>query len=164
MDSALGVPEQAERAHGAFADPLGQRGPLNGGDQVADVPVRGLCLGMPMGAMTVAAARVMGLSVVVVRDRLGGPLLRASRQYHVDLGCAHAAAIDRLHSDRHLRRAESGRQAAEPIGGCSCGDQCTKQHVAADSRGRVEDGKTSIRHRLINMAEAQTRGKSQGSR
>ena len=66
--------------------------------------------------------------------------------------------------DGHLRRTEPGRETPQPVGGRPGCDERAEEHVAADSGGRIEDSKTAISHRLINMAAAQTGGKPPGSR
>jgi len=86
-------------------------------------------------------------------------LLDASRKQDVHLGGADAAALDRLDSNRHLRRTQPGGEPANPLSGRTRGDERPQEHVPADPGGRVNDGKASISHRLINMAPGQTGGK-----
>src|SRR5690242_3281396 len=88
----------------------------------------------------------------------------AARQDHPDLGGPNTASIDLLDRDLDLGRAKPAGQALQPLHRGARGNQGAQQHVATDTGRRVEDSKTSIRHRLINMAEAQTGGKSPGSR
>ena len=83
---------------------------------------------------------------------------------HIHLGGPDAAAIHRVDRARSRRARPGAPGALQPVGGGSGGHERAEQHVAADARGRVEDGKTSISHRLINMAAAQTGGKPPGSR
>src|SRR5690242_2205132 len=88
----------------------------------------------------------------------------AARQDHPDLGGPNTASIDLLDRDLDLGRAKPAGQALQPLHRGARGNQGAQQHVATDTGRRVEDSKTSISHRLINMAEAQTGGKSPGSR
>jgi hypothetical protein len=46
--------------------------------------------------------------------------------------------------DLHSPKAQSRRQALEPRLGCPSRNQGSKEHVAADSGGGVEDGKTAL--------------------
>jgi len=46
--------------------------------------------------------------------------------------------------DLHSAKAQSRRQALQPRLGCPSRNQGSKEHVSADSGGRVEDGKTAL--------------------
>ena len=90
--------------------------------------------------------------VVVVGMRMGvrlvnqraGRFLAAVRQLDIDLGCPKPAAIHRLDRDPDAGQSESLGYAEQPLRRRARGHQRPEQHVAADSRGRVENGKASI--------------------
>ena len=166
VDLRLGLAQQGEGTHRPLTHPTGDRGALDHGDQLADVV---------MGPVGGAAVRVVAVRVVVVggdghmlilmrRHRLGWRLVRTVPKGHSDLRRPDAAAIYRVHRHGHVGNAQARREAAEPVGRSSGGHQRAEQHVAAHAGGRIEDGKTSISHRLINMAEAQVGGKPPESR
>jgi hypothetical protein len=75
---------------------------------------------------------------------VGGTLDPAARQsdihlYRPDARTAHAADVD-----FDLRDAEPGWETLEPAFGRAGSNQGAQQHVPADPRSRVEDGKPAL--------------------
>ena len=156
MNPPLGLAQQAKGSRGSVPYPVGERRLLDPGDQLADVPVR--AVGMPVIGSVGMATRV-----IVLVDRLRRMLLHLTRQDHVHFGGAYAAANRRRDVDPHLRKPQSRGERAQPLGGRARRDEGSQQHVAADSRRRVEYGKTSVVHRLINMGQVSMGGKPGGT-
>jgi hypothetical protein len=97
--------------------------------------VRGIC----------RAAMVMFLRVF---EGPGRKFLDLTGEENIHLDRAYAAPE---HGSGHyldLGKPEPGGQLSQPFGRCSCGHDCSQQHVAADPGGRVQNRKTSIGHRL----------------
>src|SRR3954449_718668 len=102
----------------------------------------------------------LGVAVTLVRDvclgvsqGVGRMLLELSGKHHVDLGGLDAAAIHGFDIHPDLAEAESCRQAPQPLRRSTGRDQGSKEHVAADTRSRVKNSKTWVRHRLRNMPD-----------
>ena len=106
----------------------------------------------------------VGMMMVVLVDGGARKLLLAAREDDVHLGGADPAPDDRPDQDADVGKSQSSRNPLEPLGGHSRGHQCAQEHVAADPRGGVENSETTIRHRLINMADRQPEGKPSGRR
>ena len=124
----------------------------------SDVPVG--AVGMPViGSVGVATRVIVLVEVSVAGYRLRRTLLHLTRQDHVHFGGAYAAANRRGNVDPHLGEPQPRREAAQPLGGRARRDERSEQHVAADSGRRVEYGKTSVVHRLINMGQVSMGGK-----
>ena len=116
-----------------------------------------------IGSVRVATRVIVLVEVSVAGYRLRRMLLHLTRQDHVHFGGAYAAANRRGDVDPHLRKPQSRRESAQPFGGRARRDERSEQHVAADPGRRVEYGKTSVVHRLINMGQVPMGGKPRGT-
>ena len=85
----------------------------------------------------------MGMRVRLVHQLAGG-LVAAVRQLNVDFRRPKSAAIHRLDRDPDFGQTKSLRYPEQPVGWGARGHQCSEEHVAADPRGRVQNGKASI--------------------
>ena len=121
---------------------------------------------MIMPVMMMAVLTVVLVSVVLVRrnERFRRQLRLPVWKRDVHLGAANTAAVDRFKRDRNLRNAQAGGQPLEPLSRRAGRDKRSQEHVATDPGSRVDDGKTSVSHRVINMPGAQVGGKPPGSR
>ena len=160
VDRAFGLAQELERANGPLAHPAGHGGALDPRDQIPDVPVGTVAL----RALVMSVVGVMIVGMAVRQDRLRRRLVRPVRQRHGHLGGPNAAPVHGADGHAHLGNAEPRGELFQPGHGRPGGHEGPQEHVAAHPCGRVEDGKTSISHRLINMAVAQVRGKPPGSR
>jgi hypothetical protein len=164
VHSPLGLAQKTQGPNRAFPHPRRERGLLHHGNELPDVPVRRMPVvaRVQLARRRVGVAMVMMLGVIVDRDRR--QLLVSARQDNVDLGRPHAATGNGRQFNRYLRATHSGGQLGQPLLWRASCHECAQEHVAADSCGRIENGKTSIGHRLINIAPAQPGGKSAGLR
>src|SRR3954463_10190503 len=91
---------------------------------------------------------VMPMMVKVILDHLRWVLPPVPWQHHIHLGGGHPAPIHLLDVYPDLGKTEPGRHPPEPVRRGSGGNQCPENHVTADSRGRVQNRKPCVRHRL----------------
>ncbi len=117
-----------------------------------------------MGAMLLVVVVAGGVLVLVRIEGGARQLPLTTGQRHVHLDGADAAAVDGTGLHAHLGEPQAARQALEAVQRSPGREQRAQKHVAADPGGRVENGKTSIRHRLINMDGSYADGKPSGSR
>jgi hypothetical protein len=131
VDPALGFAQEPERLHGALTHPVRQGRSLENFDQLADVA---------MGRVVMIVGVGMGVRLV---DEFAGRLLPAVREPDVDLGRLYAAAVYLLDVNSDVEAQALG-QAPQPCHRRASGHKSAQQHVAADARRRVQDGKASI--------------------
>jgi hypothetical protein len=91
---------------------------------------------------------IMPMIVMVIFDHLRRALPPIAWQHHIHLGGGHTAPFYLLDLDPDLGKTEPAGHPSEPIRRGSGGNQCSENHVAADSRGRVQNRKPCVRHRL----------------
>ena len=128
---------------------------------------------------TAAVARKLGKPVFVVPaacrhlvpvGRLPGICMRrgrgfrAPRHTHVHLGARQAGPVHPGHRHRHFGQAQPSGQLPGPGLAEARVHQRPEEHVAAHSRGRVDDREAPFRHRLGNFAPDQPGGKSPAPR
>jgi hypothetical protein len=166
----LGFTQQPDRGNRPVPHPGRERGPFQHCQQLPDVAMRHVTVGMTklvagnVTGMGVRGGMARGVGVGVIVQRNAGLLLLPAGQDHVYLEGADAAPIDGVGLNPDVGKAQAGRQALQPLQWSPGRDQRAQQHVTADPRGWVQYGKTSIRHRLINMAGFYPDGKPPGSR
>jgi hypothetical protein len=93
-----------------------------------------------MGRVVMIVGVGMGVRLV---DEFAGRLLPAVREPDVDLGRLYAAAVYLLDVNSDVEAQALG-QAPQPCHRRASGHKSAQQHVAADARRRVQDGKASI--------------------
>lgn len=101
-----------------------------------------------MVRVTTLLVLTVSVSVRGAVNDLGWLFLRPIRQTNIDFRRADAAAIYPRDTHSDPGKAEAFRQGLQPFGRRSRRDKCPQHHVAADPRNRIDDGKTSISHRL----------------
>jgi hypothetical protein len=77
-------------------------------------------------------------------DYFGWLFTRSIGEADVHLRRVDSAAIDLHDVDAHAGKAQPLRHGLQPFRRRPRGDKCTEQHVAADPRNRIDDGKPSI--------------------
>ena len=151
MHAALSLAEQPEGPYGSVTHPGGQWGPFDRGNQVSDVPMRTLMIvrvRMPVRVVW----RVLMRSTVRVGNERRWMLACPIREHDIDLGRLDAAALDLVDLHANVGEPQSEGQPTQPFGRRPSGQERAEKHIAADASGWIEDGKTTVSHRLINMA------------
>src|SRR5512143_2228752 len=92
--------------------------------------------------------------------RFTGLLGSSTREGDAHLGARDSAALYPTDGNPNLGEAEALRESGEPGRGSSRIEQGSEQHVAADTRGGVENREVSGRHRAVISPPGHAGGKS----
>src|SRR6188472_3465440 len=103
----------------------------------------------------IVVVAVIGL----VRHGRTGQLPRPVGEDHVHLGRLDASSIHPSDLYPDIWKAQSGGEAAQPLGIGPGSDQRAQHHVSADPRGRVQDGEPTFQHRLKISPGSRPEGK-----
>jgi hypothetical protein len=98
---------------------------------------------MPVFVVAVLVRMVIVL-VGVSMVRLRRALDHTTGQPDIDLHGLQPAPVHPVDLHRHIATAKPRRQSGEPRGRGTGRDKRAEQHVAADTRGRIDDGKTAV--------------------
>src|SRR6185436_6502756 len=145
MNPPLRLAQQRERVNCPLEHPGRELGTLNQINELADPPVLVIML---TTMLNVVVPMVKPMIAMVIFDHLRRVLPAVAWQHHIHLGGRYTAPLHLLDLDPDLGKTEPGRYTPEPIRRGSSGNQCPENHVAADSRGRVQNRKPCVRHRL----------------
>jgi hypothetical protein len=90
--------------------------------------------------MMIVGMRVAVRLVYQLTRELAAPI----GENHVHLGGTETAAVHLLDANADVGKAEPAGYLLKPFHRCTRGNERAEQHVAADSRGRIQDSEASI--------------------